>query len=508
MQGYPAKFTVQNMIFDPKSMLDENNFYNQRQGKPDELTSQVIYMLGDYGKNYPISMLTNSDVVGKKGGKTSVMNDIEYTYPIMGKNIKASRIAQDCTASGTINTGANPGAGFGYFKLRFTDNWLKRQYTIQSARGVQARILGDGVPVGGGIYEYQVQMASGDATTFCPDSELVAGAAWIELFAAVPQSESRGTESVMVAPGRVKNQMTTIRKSMSWAGVSAERVMNVKVSVDGQADTDLWMDLFMYQFEQAWLMECENMYWYSHYNRQDGTGLIELKDAITGKPVPTGSGLLEQIGNYSTYTKLSYDYLTNEIGSALFGQADSAGLAITLFTGLGGMREIDRALKSKAIGALGLIPNYNDNNEKFIKGSGWNLELGGFFDGFAHIDGYTIKVKHNPVFDIGPVAEAQRVGGVIHPETGFPLESYRMVFIDDSTYNGEPNLQYVTQKGREEMQHDVVKGSFVNMPRSLKQMFGDVSASSDVDSASYHRMKVGGVQLLRSNKCFHFEMVM
>ena len=459
MQGYPVKLTVQNMIYDPKSMLDENNFYNQRQGSPDELTKQVIYMLGDYGKNYPISMLTESDVVGKKNNKTAIMNDIQYTYPIMGKDVKASRISDSCTASGAINTSATPGIGFGTFKLRFTDNWIKRQYIIQSARGIQARITGDGVPISGSGYEYTAQLAFGEYSSFCPDSELIGGAAWSELFAPVPESESRSTEHKMAAPGKVKNQMTTIRKGMSWAGVSAERVMNVSIkNSDSGSETNLWMDLFMYQFEKAWLRECEHMYWYSHYNRQ-ANGTIELKDVITNKPVPTGSGLLEQIGNYSTYTRLSYDTLTNKIGTALFGQADADNMTITLFTGKGGMREIDRALKTKFSGAQGLVPNYGDAQGKFISGNGWNLELGGFFDGFAHIDGYTIKVKHNPIFDHGAVAEAQRVGGVVHPETGFPLESYRMVFIDDSTYNGEPNLQYVTQKGRSEMMHDIVKVS-------------------------------------------------
>lgn len=506
MQGFPLKLTMQEQIFDPKSMLDEDNFYNQRHGKPDELTSQVIYMLGDYGNNFPISMSVASDILGKAGGKISKMKDIQYTYPIMGRDFKASRIAADCIASGSVNTGATPGIGFSTFKLRFTDNWIKRQYTIQSGRGLQARVLGDPVFIDG-QYEYTVQLASGSVSDYCPDSELYAGTAWIEMFAAVPESESRGTEHKSVAPGKVKNQMTHIRKSMSWAGNSANRVMGMKLKTGEGSETNLWMDYFMYQFEKDWLNECEHMYWYSHYNRQDN-GLVELKDAITGKPIPTGSGLLEQIGNYSTYTRLSYDLLTTKIGTALFGQSDTAGMSITLYTGKGGMREIDRALKSKALGATGLVPNYADNGEKFIKGSGWNMELGGFFDGFAHIDGYTIKVKYNPVFDLGYVAEAQRVGGIVHPETGYPLESYRMVFIDDSVYDGQPNLQYVTLDGRDEMQHGIIKG-MAPVPKSLQQMFGgsDGIISSDVDSASYHRLKVGGVQLLRSNKCFHFEMV-
>lgn len=508
MQGFPSKLTVQEMIFDPKAMQDETNFYNQRYGKPDELTSQVIYMLGDYGNQFPISMSLTSNLLGKS--KKSVMNDIQYTYPVIGRQFKASRVAADCIAGSAINAGTLVGLGGGRFKIRFTDNMIKRQYIIQSGRGVQVRVIQDPIPVDG-QWEYTVEMASGSMADYCPDSELYAGAAWIQLFAPVPESESRGTESASVAPGKVKNQMTHIRKSMQWAGNAANKVMtfSVKPSDNKSPETNLWMDYFMYQFEWAWATECEHMYWYSRYNRQDN-GFVELKDALTGKPVSIGSGILEQIGNYSTYTRLSYDFLTNKIGTALFGQSDTADMTITLYTGKGGMREIDRALKSKALGALGLVPNYADNNEKFIKGSGWDMELGGFFNGFAHIDGYTIKVKHNPVFDLGYVAEAQREAGIVHPETGYPLESYRMVFIDDATYQGQPNLQYVTLKGREEMMHGYVKG-LTTVPKTILQMFGGSNGGeiqADVDSGSYHRMKVGGVQLLRSNKCFHLEMVL
>jgi len=58
------------------------------------------------------------------------------------------------------------------------------------------------------------------------------------------------------------------------------------------------------------------------------------------------------------------------------------------------------------------------------------------------------------------------------------------------------------------MKHGYIPG-MAEIPKSILQMFGgsDGKMASDVDSASYHRLKVGGVQLLRSNKCFHFEMV-
>ena len=57
-QFQPAlKYKVQEMIYDPVDMLDENNFYHQRQGAPSELTRKLTYMMGDMKKEYPLSMI-------------------------------------------------------------------------------------------------------------------------------------------------------------------------------------------------------------------------------------------------------------------------------------------------------------------------------------------------------------------------------------------------------------------------------------------------------------------
>jgi len=162
------------------------------------------------------------------------------------------------------------------------------------------------------------------------------------------------------------------------------------------------MDYFMWQFEKQWLEDCEHFYWYSRYNRlSDGT--IPLKDLLTGKDIPIGAGVLEQIGNKSTYSKLTYNSLATKIGDALFGQTDKAGMTLTLMTGTGGFREFDRCMKEAGATLLGPF-GAGDIASKFVSGTGYNLALGGFFDQFYHIDGYTIKVKKNPIFDTGRVA--------------------------------------------------------------------------------------------------------
>ena len=92
-----------------------------------------------------------------------------------------------------------------------------------------------------------------------------------------------------------------------------------------------------------------------------------------------------------------------------------------------------------------------------------------------------------PLFDHGAVAQARAK----HPVTGYSLESYRMVFVDQSNYDGQNNLQMINKKGRESMRW-CVAGSVI--PRGFD---GNSSRASDVDGASVHMLKTAGIALRR-----------
>lgn len=497
---FPAiKFQVQEQIYDSKALLDETNFYAQRQGQPSELTKTLTYILGSYNKNYPISMMTMGGIGYGVNHTATELEDVQFTYPVMGHETKASSI-WSTEYDGTDT----PGIGHSRFFATFSDNWIKRFYVIQSERGVQAYVHNDGEPMPSGGFRYELQLDPATADDFCDPSQLEPGVRWIELHTAVAESESRNTESKMVMPGLFKNQMGFIRAGMSWAGNAANKVMRITVQTD-KGKTDMWMDLAMWQFEKRWMEECEHYYWYSRYNRlADGT--IPLKDALTAKVIPRGSGIYEQITNKSTYSRLSYKSLANKIGDALYGQNDTGGMNLTLFGGTGARREFHRAILAEGgsyIGPLGA----GNIADKFVTGTGYNLMLGGYFDGFYHIDGYVIKFKYNPMNDIGRVAKASP----LHPETGLPLESYRMTFIDDSDVDGQANIQHVAQKGRTYIE-GVLRG-LTPIPRSLAIKTGGNSSNERIDLGSvqdkseYTRMKSAGIQILRANRCFDMQCV-
>ena len=490
------EYQVQESIFDAKSMLDETNFYHQRQGSPSELTKKLTYILGDYNKRNPISTMTMGGVGYNESRSAIELDDVQFTYPVMGRDDKAS-----ITFDSLYVDGDKPGIGNQPFYLIFGDNWIKRFYTIQSERGEQAYVLEDGEPLPTGGYRYKVQLNPAGPTDYCPVDQTAQGVKWIELFTSVAESESRTTESKMAMPGMFKNQMSFMRTGMTWAGNAANKIMKIQVQTD-KGTSNVWMDFFMWQFEKRWMDDCEHFYWYSRYNRLvDGS--IPLKDLMTGKVIPTGSGILEQIANKSTFSKLSYNTLVNKVGDALFGQSDSGNMSLTLMTGTGGMREFDRVMKEAGATMIGPL-GAGDIASKFVTGTGRNLALGGFFDTMYHIDGYVIKVKLNQTFNTGRVALASP----LHPESGLPLESYRMVFLDDSDVDGQPNIQHVAQKGRSFIQK--VMPGMAPMPNSVRILSGrssdaDNIAVTDVDKSSYMRMKSGGIQILRANRCFDLQ---
>lgn len=493
------KYQVQQTIYDPKSMQDEQNLYHQRNGSPSELTRKLTYIIGDYTKKYPLTMATLG-AVGYGAGKSAVeLNDVQFTYPVMAGLNKVCR-----TSHTTYSGGDKPGVGHSHFFLWFPDNWIKRFFIIQSERGVQAYVLEDPIADGSRGFKYKVQLDPADEDDFCPISQVSENVAWTALTTNVAESESRTTEGNSVAPGMFKNQMGFLRYGMSWAGNASNLMM--KISMEGKnkegksVKFDGHMDWFMWQFEQNWLDIRENAYWYSRYNRK-ADGSIPLKDLVTGKVIPRGAGALEQIQNKATYTTLTYNFLSNVIGDALYGQEDSSNMTITLMTGKGGLREFDRMAKAAGGTIVGDFANVAD---KFVTGTGYNLALGGYFTTMYHIDGYIITVKHNPLFDTGQVAQASPK----HPVTGLPLESYRMVFLDTNDVDGQPNIQHVAQKGRSFL-HGVVAG-LTPMPKSLRIAGGfapeanEAAAlmSTDQDKSLYTRFASCGIQILRANRCF------
>ena len=76
-----------------------------------------------------------------------------------------------------------------------------------------------------------------------------------------------------------------------------------------------------------------------------------------------------------------------------------------------------------------------------------------------------------------------------------------MGFVDNSNYDGQANIQMINKKGREYLRW-AVAGSVV--PKGFQEL--DLRAS-DVDGASVHMLKTGGIVLKRFDTSLDIECV-
>lgn len=462
-------------VFNADGMTDENSLANALLTQPDVLSPVITHLSGREDKRFPLSFLTEGM------GNVKYINDVEYDYPVMG------RLNKSVVCVGNTQITATGGG-----TVTFNDRWFVKNYIIEfgDAANTQLRITADPVQSNGG-WTYMVQMVTSDPTATPIASGSLNGKRAVQLFAANAFSGSRGNESNWVAPSKMRNQISLIRKSYRYEGNMPDRVVNFEFNVGGRS-TNLWYDFEEYQHMLRWKEESELALWYSRYNR-DADGLIHLRDE-NGKVIPLGSGVLEQIPNVDTYSVLTAAKLKSVVRDALYGASDASQMNIVLFTGLGGMEEFDNAMKEELANQTYVK---NTDPSSFVSGSGRNLSLGGFFTQYQHIDGHTITVRHLPLFDHG----ARALASERHPVTGLPLESYRMIFLDMSVYDGENNVSMITRKNRELVRWAVAGAT---VPPGFG---GNALRATDVDGASVHFLKECGISIRRATNCLHLECV-
>ena len=468
-----ANMQVLKTYYNDQQMTDTNSLVNALMEKPEELSPIITHLAGREEKKFPLSFLTEGV------GNTKSIDRFEYEYRVKTHEVNVRPVVSS----------SGDGTGGAIFTVVFPDKWFIFPYTLVSQSGVLARIMTQPQPVSGG-YEYKLKLVSPDQAAM-PSDDIAAGALFGMLYANVGVDFSRGNASNWAAPGLVRSKIGTIRKSYHFAGNAKDYVAQFELPMKEGRTTKLWMDYEEYRHMLKFKEECEMYYWYGE-KTYDNNGVNQMLDE-NGQPVISGPGLFEQIINKDTFSTLTQSKIEDTIGDLFYGMTDATDKQVTLFTGIGGAREFDKALRNYYSGS-----GYLQTTEsKFITGSGRSLGITGYFTSYDHIDGHTVNVVKVPLFDHGPVAQAS----VKHPESGLPLESYRMVFVDQSTYDGQNNLQMINKKGRE-MLRWCVGGSVV--PNGFTST--DARAS-DIDGASVHMLKTAGILLRRFDTSLDLQCV-
>lgn len=462
------KFRLYADKFNADGMTDENSLANALLTQPDVLSPVLTHLAGREDKRFPLSFLTEGM------NKVQYIQGEEYDFPVIGELNKTIRAIKLLSGTGVNNT---------IIKVVFAEKWFMRQNVIGNGT-LMFRVQEDPVQGEEG-WIYTLQSPNPDAALTFQNSDF-ADKNFAILFSSASMSGSTGNESQWVAPSKMRNQIMLMRKSYRYEGNTPDRVVNVEFNVGGKK-TKLWYDFEEWQHSLKWREEVEMAYWYSEYNRGKD-GQIKLKDD-NGKPIPHMAGVHDQIPNNDTYSTLTTNKLKATVRDVLYGASDAQKTNVVLFTGTGGAEEFDKAIKSELASSTYIKA---PDGAQFIGGSGRNLTYGGFFTSYQHIDGHTITVAKLPLYDNGAVARASEK----HPETGLPLESYRMTFLDMSTYDGQDNVVTISRKGRE-MVRWAVAGATV--PPGFS---GNATRANDKDGASVHFLKEGGIQIRRATNCF------
>lgn len=467
------KLSLYQDIYSNEGYSSETHMSRAFLTKSTELSPIVthLYYTSKWGsKNFPLSFMTEGM------GKSKSIPSVEYTQNVMGKPKKTSTVA-------VTNSQSNAGAGYSPFTITFADRLFHKSLVIVSSNSnIQARIKSDPKRVGS-YWEYTVQLTTDSVSAYCPVKHLTAGAKWGRLISKVGIESSKGVESRSYAPGKMKNQLSIVRDTFKIAGNVENKVAVVQIKTDAGIQK-YWTQWELYLRQLEWKEKCEADLWYSRYN-MDANGVIHDLDEDSGEVVPQGAGVIQQIPNEDTYSILTEAKLKNTVRDVFFGASDATERMVEVYTGTGGMTEVDTALKSASSG-------YTLVDSKFVTGSGNNLEFGSYFKTYNHIDGHTVKFTKLPMMDDGPIAQASDR----NPISGLPTESHNFYFLDNSTYEGEANIKYVTETGRENIE-------FIVAGAQVPKGYGDNKfRSSDVDASSIQWMKSQGVLIRRPTNCF------
>jgi hypothetical protein len=473
--------------FDDKGYTNNISLTQARMTNPDSLNPVITHLMGKESKKFPLLFLTE----GQLGGvQYKEIEDVEYDWPVFGRLRTTDQVVKH-----NYQTGDKPGYGGVPVIVTFKTQWFKNQHNVTSPNGVVCRVLSK-TKVSEG-FEYSLDIVRRNNEAYVPLSELTAGTAWsMSGGANVAESYSFGNESNKQMPGKLKNQIGILRKSYEIGGNVSNRTVTFQFSEGGKT-TNYYLPFEEWQHEIQFKQAIEESLWDSQYNRNEN-GQIMNFDPDTQLPIPYGAGLIQQIPNVDTYGILTTNKLQQVIGDIMFGATDTDNMNITLFTGTGGKREFSNTLlKDAASWSV-----YDGSLNKTITGSPTNLVYGAYFTQFRHVDGHMITIKDLPILDHGGRAQnAPR-----HPITGLPMTSYEMHFVDMTNYEGQNNVQLVSQKGR-----SLIRGIEQGMTLIKGLNYGDykgnsmdIKLSTSQDKSAIHYLKTCGVALRRNTHCFSF----
>jgi len=464
--------------------------------KPDVSNASLTYLWGKDGDKFPLSALTE----GQDGG-VKECNNIQYTWPVMGKTNNVDTVAYFDSSNNSRGAGGSP------FHVYFSTNKFIEQHGVMAPDRTMYRIM-DKPKKSGSYWRYTLEPKN--PSVQCATSNLVSGISWVLTAPTVPESFSRGNRSNVRGTGKMTNQISILRYTKHIGGNLANKIVEIQFETEGGGTTNRWINEEMRQFEVDIKQKNEEHFWSAHYNR-GANGEILMKDYDSGEPIPEGAGIMEIVkeANYDTYgLNLTLHKIKSTVTDVFSSDSDSTKMDIVLYCGTGFGEDFDAAIRTD-VATSGFERTLGD---KSITGEGDGLKYGAYFRQYTTIQGHKITVKTMNLLDHGFAAEMDKANGNIHPRSGRPMSSHTGFFLDQSTYSSERNIRMYVQKGNKEL-----RGIYQGMnaiPESWGASFNGntmekklVQLATDEGKSSYEVMYTRGVNIDNSTHCFMLQSV-
>ena len=414
-------------------LVDETMLTNALMTKPYEVSTVLSYVFGAYEGSTSLDFLTQGL------GQTLQVTSRQYEWPVMIEHDKAITIKDAQWQGAAITSNLTPGLNGTTVSIWVGEKWFGPGAVIAfDDREFQARVMGEPYQ-DGNDFVYTVVVANGKPESYIPPALLAAGKQISREGSAYEEYSEEADIVNYQTPFKLRNHLTTMRLTYDITADAYSSVMVIAMKDPKSGKTSyLWSDYQEWRALRQWYQTIEQFLVYSQYNA-NADGTVDLAGS-NGRPIYIGAGLIEQIApaNKSYYTTLTVDLLEDFLFDLSYNVLGTSERKFVALTGEMGMKEFDRVLRAKASG-------YTLVDTKFVTGSGQNLTLEGQFTTYRMLNGIELTLRHFPILD--NVIYNRK----LHPITGKPLESYKFIFLDIGSRDGESNLVKVVRKDREQV---------------------------------------------------------
>jgi hypothetical protein len=342
--------------------------------------------------------------------KEELVGENAFRWAILGRLNRPSTL----TAGGS-----GDGVSFGVFTFETEENYLNPNDVVKFKDGTQAIILGEPTSSAGG-YLFRAKLQTNDAAkTIDRAVNMVAGQTVNTVGSAFPEGSERGYEN-HVYPDWYVNYLGINRKAKSITGSALTDI--TWIENNGQR---LWFFTDQKLMEEEFLYQRELDDWYAESTVDANGNPTVFGD--DGKAIIKGDGILKQIdaANVDTYNgTLTEERITDFLAQLALntGEASSHWM---VFTGTAGKVAFHRAMKDLV---------YPSGNLVYDAKVGMEMEIGVNFTTYNAL-GHRLTLVHNPLFD------DKNLHTDIDPATGYPKESFRMVFLNFGQTDGVSNIE-------------------------------------------------------------------